>query len=271
MTRLGTLVMALLFQAGRRRQEHLDELVQSGLLERHEAETLRPLGQKPKVVAVWLTRLWMQALKGKDLRCSPIPHAGHVAPLIMERCLTVKQCVARTLLYLNSQLPFAYVHLLAITVDVANVVSALATGVAVAGLLFPEVPISLDSGTNGANASADDGDALLERHMSADAFNVAAIIFMGSMRVVAFNMVYGGLLAIGAALSNPLASSPIGLPGLNIRTALRNECETFCTGIDAIDGSSWWLGVLDPACPAHSVSSSDRAVEVETGGAHDCV
>ncbi len=64
------------------------------------------------------------------------------------------------------------------------------------------------------------------------------------MRVVAFTVIYAGLLSIGATLDNPLGNDPADLPGLAYQVFMKDECEGFYAGVDAIDTrNGWWEGL----------------------------
>ena len=56
------------------------------------------------------------------------------------------------------------------------------------------------------------------------------------LRVAAFTLIYQGLLGIGIALDNPCGDDPTDMPGLAFQVFMKDECEAFSAGVDAVAG-----------------------------------
>jgi len=219
--RLGLLSHALLFKQARGEDDDLDDVIQAGLLLPHEAAALAPLTSKAQVVWAWQLRLWTRLLSG-DFGASPIPHATHVAPLVMERCVQGRAAIGTAMAFIDTQQPFPYVHLLSMITDVSLMVNSIYVGIHTGREL------------------QDDKMRWSGSHL----FNVGLLIAFAALRVASFALIYVGLLAIGAALDNPMGGDPADLPELAYQVYMKNECEAFSAGVDAIDtNDGWWEGL----------------------------
>ena len=133
--RYGALSHALLVcQAkGQDGPSKLQELVRAGLLTPEEVVALRPLPAKGQVVWAWMTRFWSCALATDDaarggLRTSRVPHAAHVASEVLALCMQGRTSIGAAMTYITTQVPFSYVHLLALLVKFAQLVNAVYVG-----------------------------------------------------------------------------------------------------------------------------------------------
>ena len=75
------------------------------------------------------------------------------------------------------------------------------------------------------------------------------LLICAFVRVAVFVLIYSGLLAISVHLENPLGDDPADLPALAYQVWMKKECESFQSGVDAIDlegvvdGRKWWEGL----------------------------
>ena len=74
------------------------------------------------------------------------------------------------------------------------------------------------------------------------------------LRVAAFTLIYQGLLGIGIALDNPCGDDPTDMPGLAFQVFMKDECEAFSAGVDAVS-SDWWEGLLQPPAAAKAAAT----------------
>jgi len=81
--------------------------------------------QRPVMMWVWIARICVASL---DHNKSPSPFAAK----IIKHCLNAREGIATIHHYLDTQLPFAYVHLITFLVNVQNFVFAIFSGVTVA-------------------------------------------------------------------------------------------------------------------------------------------
>ena len=218
--RYGLLSHALLYKEARNEADQLDDVIAAGLLLDHEARTLQPLASKSAVVWTWMSHFWTRAL-ANELNTTPIPHAAQLSPMVMAKCMQGRGAVGLTLMYIDSQQPFPYVHLLALLTDMALCV-------------------------NSATVGLQTGRILLDYTSRAE---VPLLLICAFVRVAVFVLIYSGLLAISVHLENPLGDDPADLPALAYQVWMKKECESFQSGVDAIDlegvvdGRKWWEGL----------------------------
>ena len=90
------------------------------------------------------------------------------------------------------------------------------------------------------------------------------IILVGwVIQVLAYPLIYNGLLSIGVALENPLGNAFMDLPTLAYQHYMHDECVSFASGMGAVDPTDgWWSGVVK------STSSSSRSPERSEARSH---
>ena len=80
------------------------------------------------------------------------------------------------------------------------------------------------------------------------------LVGFAAVRVAAFTLIYHGLLGIGVSLDNPIGDDPADLPGLAFQVFMKDECEAFSAGVDAVS-SDWWEGLLQPPAAAKTAAT----------------
>lgn len=131
--KFGLASVELIMQASRRRGD-LDALVAEDLLTEAECEALRRHGelwQRPMICWAWICRISLTAL---DYNHTPAPRTAGV----LAQCIAAREGMAVMNMYLDTQLPFGYVHLVALLVNVQNVAMALKSGIVFAQALEQE-------------------------------------------------------------------------------------------------------------------------------------
>jgi len=119
----GMASVELLVQAAREHND-LDELVNLDLITESEAEFLREyelLWQRPMVMWAWMMHMVIDAM---DHNKTPVPSRTAV----IQQCLKARDGMANINMYLDTQLPFAYVHLITLLVNVQNLLMSLKSG-----------------------------------------------------------------------------------------------------------------------------------------------
>jgi len=119
----GMASIELLVQAARE-VEHLEELVTLDLITESEADFLREyelLWQRPMVIWAWMMHAIIDAM---DHDKTPVPSRTAV----IQQCLNARDGMANINMYLDTQLPFAYVHLITLLVNVQNLLMGLKSG-----------------------------------------------------------------------------------------------------------------------------------------------
>ena len=224
--RLGLCSHALLYKQARQEEGDLDDLVTAGLLLPHEAEALRPLNSKPQVIWSWMALFWTKVLSG-ETATTPIPHAPQNSPLIFGLVTKARGAIGLSLAYIDTQQPFPYVHLLSLITDLALAVNAVHVGTSAGRTLAMEAHTPL---------------------------NTVLMVMVQLLRVAAFTLIYQGLLGIGIALDNPCGDDPTDMPGLAFQVFMKDECEAFSAGVDAVS-SDWWEGLLQPPAAAKTAAT----------------
>ena len=258
----------------------LKELVNAGLLTAEEYKTLKPLPAKPQVVWGWMCKFWNQALTDIEahhggLQCTSVPGGESMVSSVLSKCMAARSAILLALTFVSTQVPFAYVHLLAMIVQFAQLVNAAWAGTHT-GILLTQ-PLCLGNATlpSGYHRRID----LLRLQRCHPAFEVFSwyttlIILMGwIIQVLAYPLIYNGLLSIGVALENPLGNAFMDLPTLAYQHYLHDECVAFASGIEAIDpADGWWPGLVRSSSPASRTperSSEARSHDVSAEAAED--
>eukprot|EP00419_Tripos_fusus_P026837 CAMPEP_0172725786 /NCGR_PEP_ID=MMETSP1074-20121228/89289_1 /TAXON_ID=2916 /ORGANISM="Ceratium fusus, Strain PA161109" /LENGTH=426 /DNA_ID=CAMNT_0013552645 /DNA_START=74 /DNA_END=1354 /DNA_ORIENTATION=+ len=123
----GLASVELLVQAARR-QDDLDYLMDRDILSQAEVEAVARKTypyQRPMMMWAWIMRICVGSL---DHNKSPPP----VAAQVIKHCLFAREGMAVINAHLDTQLPFAYVHLITFLVNVQNFVFAVLSGVTIA-------------------------------------------------------------------------------------------------------------------------------------------
>ena len=273
--RYGLLSHALLFKHARGQLHQSTDVVEAGLsdlvdlklLKMPEAEKLAPLYGKAHVVWAWQAAFWTCALSqhassgqnpttSKEAhaatpsnRPKPIPHAEHLMPLVMESCARARDAISIGLTYVSTQQPFAYVHMLALSVWIATVINAL-----LAGLKLAYLDPKLLAG----------GFALPQP-------SSWPLVLACVARLVFLPVMYDGLLGLAITLENPFAESAAGsgFPSEMYEHDIHAECSAMAMGVDSID-PSWWqstgrshLGSIGERSAMGEASQTRKAAQEE--------
>merc|ERR1719215_869040 len=108
-----------------RMKENLKMLTDGDMLtpiEVNAISQLTDLWQRPMILWAWIMRVCVSAM---DHNKSPAPRTSAV----MAECVQAREGMATINTYLDTQLPFAYVHLITLLVNVQNIVLSAKCGV----------------------------------------------------------------------------------------------------------------------------------------------
>jgi len=122
--KFGMASVELIVQAARNRPD-LDLLVDMDCLNRDEANSLERLPitwERPIICWAWILRICMSAM---DYAKTPAPRTA----MVMRECLAAKEGMTTMNMYLDTQLPFGYVHLMTLLVNLQNMVMTLKAGI----------------------------------------------------------------------------------------------------------------------------------------------
>jgi len=115
-----------------------DDLVSKGLLSQSEIDKLQGISPdgRAMVMWAWIMRLCQETFESAQ---GPRPHAPKLM-LVFNQCINARNGIQTIHTYLKTQLPFAYVHLLTLLVNVNNVIVAVKCGVVFIVALSNEDP-----------------------------------------------------------------------------------------------------------------------------------
>ncbi|KAL3916691.1 MAG: hypothetical protein SGPRY_006711 [Prymnesium sp.] len=236
--RYGLAAHTLLYY-GARGNDDLSELVNEGILLPEEVAALEGVPSKSQMVFSWLADFWSRALSDEcDLGTSRIPHAAYIAPSVIKRCLDGRGAAGGALALVFTQLPFPYVHLLSLLVDVACVVNGICSGV--------HTGYALSEPTCVGNATPSEAHHFRYEMQEGcpPALFVYSYIATGMIlagwlvTAVSYPIIYHGLLSIGIMVSNPLDRHFIDFPGQFYSNIMKAECNGFISNADCSQG--WW-------------------------------
>jgi hypothetical protein len=176
--------------------ETLDQLIAVGLLSPQEKTALQGRYRMGEIVWVWINRLGREKLL--ELIAEKRITGNHVVEMkpFDSCCAKAKNAIGEVFVYTSTQLPFQYVHLLAFTVIVSNLLLSIKCGVAIGKGLRPDSPVEYVN-------------PLVE------AFQVFFVPFS-----------YHAFLRLCDDLSNPFGEKLFGsnFPGFSYHCKMRSEC-----------------------------------------------
>jgi len=123
----GIASIELLVQAARDKA-NLENLLHMDVLTHEEIDAVKKkthMWQRPMMMWAWIMRICVGSL---DHNKSPPP----VAAQVITQCLKAREGMATINAHLDTQLPFAYVHLITLLVNVQNFVFAILSGITIA-------------------------------------------------------------------------------------------------------------------------------------------
>jgi len=198
--RLGLLSHRLVYAQAQNLEtrEHLKQLVNVGLMTVEELDVLEKEASKPQAVWVWIGQiLHALAAKGK-IQCSNV-----MLPKLDKLCVKARGSIGLMFAYTDTQVPFAYVHLLVLSIIFSNCLIAFKCGLAI-GFCF---------GTNPGHEVIDSPNAM---KVMVQVCHLAVIPFF-----------YHAFVHIGLELANPLGIGYLCLPGYSYHIWMRNENMSF--------------------------------------------
>lgn len=195
-----------MFKQARGTDDDLQDLVKQGLLFSNEVIALQGRASKPQVVWTWMAKFWQQLLNS-----GRVPHAATNAPMIMAKCVEGRGASGLAFVYIGTQLPYAYTHLLALVANVTLALMAVAVGIACAST-----------------------DKLLQ----------AAPVPIA--RLLLFLTIFDGLLAITVRLENPFSGHDVmDFPNLQFHFDMAQETSAFAESANmACQQNGWWDDAL---------------------------
>lgn len=120
------LASIFLLVKGARGSKECSDMAKKGLLSENEVDALKDVSENGRAMVMWS---WIMRLAQETFESArgPRPHAPKLM-LIFNQCISARDGIQTIHTYLQTQLPFAYVHLLTLLVNVNNLVISIKCG-----------------------------------------------------------------------------------------------------------------------------------------------
>lgn len=176
----------------------LDDLVSKGFVKEEERAILERLPSRPQVVWAWMCSFFAHLAYGDPaLGGSRLPFPMTILPQIYEICRKGRGAIGMAFAYTDTQVPFRYVHFLALLIWVHNFVQALTSATVINHYLLHE--------------------------------NSMRCVLWETAFLLLYPVIYFGLLHLGAGMLNPLrAKHDIDFPRGAFSYFMMAEMRAFC-------------------------------------------
>lgn len=200
--RYGLASFELTFMQAQGTDGMLRGLVEERMLTEDEKRKLEELVSKPQAMWVWIAGIFRQLAERGKL-------SSRLLVTVYGICSRARASVGRgqgAFAYLDTQLPFSYVHLISVLVHLNNVAISVKSGVVAAVAIW--------------NISRPEKSG----HAVSDTENVYVLLMQVTF-VVGITALYHAVLETSAALSDPLNDRFQDFPRRAYQSAMRSECE----------------------------------------------
>jgi len=118
---------------GQESEANLRENVNRGLMTEEELQIMKNMAAKPQVVWVWICRLIHHLADLGKFRNQHITE-----PQLDALCVKARAAIGELFTYIDTQIPFAWVHILTVIVVLSNLLVATKSGLIVGGMMRPD-------------------------------------------------------------------------------------------------------------------------------------
>eukprot|EP00928_Gymnodinium_smaydae_P038102 TRINITY_DN26349_c0_g2_i1.p1 TRINITY_DN26349_c0_g2~~TRINITY_DN26349_c0_g2_i1.p1 ORF type:complete len:402 (+),score=34.03 TRINITY_DN26349_c0_g2_i1:23-1228(+) len=206
--RYGVLSVYLLFEQARgncsdedKQEEMFDWLFHKHLIKEQELRAIRHAPSKPQVVWCWIASLFHRLHVEKKL-------SSRMLCLFYTQCTRARGAIGACFAYLDTQLPYAYVHLLGTVVNLLIYINAVECGVKMSSAFAILRAGNADSAT------------------SREAVEMIAI---RCLSLIIYPVFYTAFLVLAAELSNPFDKDFQNFPLEAYHKFMLDECRAFHT------------------------------------------
>jgi len=213
--RYGLLVHEFVYRVARKTDNNLDDLIETRFLAPVECGIIQELpggAARAQAVWVWIQVLWDGLYKKK---CIP----WHVHQVILHHISDGRLATKTIFTHLNTQIPFAYVHLMACLVHFNLLILSLQGGMIIAKAVGMLMMAKQTTGQKQAAAADTEACSSL----------VAQLFYLTMVP-----MLYLGFMALSQEISDPFGSDPNDFPRAQFHNIMQDECETFIRMAEAI-------------------------------------
>jgi len=188
--RYGLLSHALVYKQAQITTHVLQDLLTMGLLTPDELLSLKQIPHKAQVVWIWQTQLLNHLIWEEE----KLPKA--LIKNVTDQLLAGRDSIRRLFSFVETQVPFPYTHMLALTVHTFHIILSMVCGINICVALSSE-PVKLAK--------------------------LVLYIFL----VVVFCLLYQGILDISVKLENPLGNDDIDFPRMAYHLTIKETGEAF--------------------------------------------
>ena len=192
--------------------DRLPELVSGGLLTQEEAAALAGLPAKSAAVLGWLAAFWERVFdKESGLVASQFFRTADNGrySVVFGQLFAARQSVSLTYSYLNTQIPFGYLHLLLVVTSVTAFANSFYCGVSLGSTLKD----------------------LNSKHAGAETY--LPYLFVRTLRILFVPMLLDGLMVIGTVIAMPLGNDLDDYPAGTFFENLEDECATVGAAVES--------------------------------------
>jgi hypothetical protein len=224
-TRYGLVAYKMLFLEARAADQgvdvdsHLPGLVQQRLLTQSEADALKGLPAKTSAVLGFLAAFWERIMDPKSgLKASGgfyrTSDNGRYS-VIFGQLFAARSAVTQTYSYLNTQIPFGYLHLLLVMVAITSFANALYCGVGL-GTTLKDLQSKGDAGAE----------------------TLVPLLIVRTLRIIFIPMLLDGLILVGTVIAMPLGDDVDDFPSGTYLENLEDECESVSAAVESSKGGA---------------------------------
>lgn len=217
--RYGMLAQALIFQTARK-EEDLPALVKAGLLTESEKEALeKNPGDKTQNCWVWILDLWADLLKQQAV--SETVHQS-----VLQYCVEGRRAVSTTFTYISCQVPYGWVHLITVMVNITVIVLVMKCSI-VSAKTFSKMAHSPTPCT-----------VRQEGIQCNSSFKSEIELVCQFLELIMVPLIFIGFLEFTNEMCNPFGTGDQDFPRLQYMTGMRTENEGFfmVTGKGSLEG-----------------------------------
>lgn len=210
------------------------------------------------------------------------------------RCAEARGCIGRTFAYIDTQIPLAYIHLLALLVKLTLLVMAIEAGVALGLWLEQQQPVTHAKHESWHSMEAD----VLEQQVSFSVSSIAWLflrsgkprqftycvmdaasrpcfyaaiqaVFSAFFQLTIWALFLQGMLQVQAVLANPFGRDRLDFPAKSFHRYIRNEALSFLVAAQEFETVHLSSSARRPCSTNVSTRAHDRGPMSVQQEAHD--
>uniref|UniRef100_A0A7S1RW34 Bestrophin homolog n=1 Tax=Alexandrium catenella TaxID=2925 RepID=A0A7S1RW34_ALECA len=205
--RYGLLAHELVYRAARSTDDELQDLVDAGVLMAEESQIIESLprgAHRPQAIWVWIVLIWDGLLREKKV-------PWHAHQVVLGQINAGRAATKSVFTHLETQIPFAYVHLMACLVHFNLSILALQAGLVIAKAI-------------GTIKKA--GQLAVGEEHAADTEAITNLVAQ-ILKLTMVPMLYLGFLTLSQEIADPFGTDLNDFPRAQYHNMMQDECESF--------------------------------------------